>query len=63
VKIAIVFAIHPHVAVFACADGVTRMVHVPTGMMLIAAPWPVNIPQLTHEFALEAAKRNGAQIG
>lgn len=62
-KIAMVFAIHPSVAVFCCADGVVRMVHLPTGMMLFIAPPPANIPQLTHEFAIEAAKRNGALIG
>lgn len=46
-----------------CGCGLLRLVHLPTGVMLIVSPNPATLFQLTHEFHLEAVKRTGALVG
>lgn len=57
------FSINANVAAFHCANGVVRLIHLPTGINMVLAPAPRNLAQLTHEFHLEAVKRTGALVG
>jgi hypothetical protein len=63
ITVARVFALHAHVAIFHCPGNVIRMVHIPTGTMIVVSPPPKNLFQLTHEFAEGAVKRTGALLG
>jgi hypothetical protein len=60
---AVVYGIHPHVTVLICEDGCTRFIHLPTGLMLVVHPHPMNVAQFSHNFADAAAKKAGAQLG